>query len=329
MRIGIAINETWSFFNEIYADLSSYHQTSLFKERAVNYPIFAARLNRVIHQKDWQNFLRENDAVFFEWSSEMLAYATHQPKTCAFVTRLHRYEMYQWADGINWDAVDRIILVSHAKKREFLSRFPDQAHKIAVIPEAISPDQFPFLQKTFNGNIGILCNISPRKRVYELILTFYELCRYHDGFHLHIGGGKHPKFPDYYDAVHKLVNKLGLEKRIIFYDHVENPSEWYKNIEVFISNSYSEGLQVSPMEAMATGCLVLSHCWDGADELLPGEYIYYSDQELIEKILEIQNLSDNEIQTKASQLRAIVVDRFNVNLTKVDIRRLIEEAAGK
>jgi glycosyltransferase involved in cell wall biosynthesis len=95
------------------------------------------------------------------------------------VTRLHRYEMYQWADHIQWDRVDRVILVSRAKEREFAERFPDHAGKVVVIPEAISLQRFQPHSKPFGGDMGILCHLSPRKRVYELILAFSEISRRH------------------------------------------------------------------------------------------------------------------------------------------------------
>jgi glycosyltransferase involved in cell wall biosynthesis len=329
MRLGIAINETWSFLHEIYADLSEHHHVELFTQKTRSFPVLNERLNRVLYKRDWINFLGQNDVVFFEWASELLAYATHLPKTSGIVTRLHRYEMYQWTDQINWDAVDGIILVSDAKRREFISRYPSQTAKITVIPEAIYIERFKPVKRSLNGDIGILCNISPRKRVYELVLLFHELCKEADGFHLHIGGGKHPKFPDYYDAVHALVEKLSLSSRVTFYEHVDKPEEWYTKIDLFISNSYSEGLQVSPMEAMASGCVVFCHHWDGANELVPEEYIYYSDNELITKILEYRSLPDHIKRQKMDELRSMVSERFDVNNTKIQIRKLIESVGVK
>jgi glycosyltransferase involved in cell wall biosynthesis len=73
---------------------------------------------------------------------------------------------------------------------------------------------------------------------------------------------------------------------VTFYGHVEKPEDWYPRIDIFISNGYSEGLQVSPMEAMATGCYCLSHHWDGADELLPVEQLYFTDRELQDLVLQ-------------------------------------------
>ena len=150
MKLGIATEETWDFLHEIYADLSEHYEVSLFKRKTASPPFFKERVNRYLLRRNMQNFMQPNDVVFFEWASELLALATHLPKTCGIVTRLHRYEMYQWVDRINWDAVDKIILVSQAKVKEFSARFPQQAHKVVMVYEAVSLDRFQFIK--FGGN---------------------------------------------------------------------------------------------------------------------------------------------------------------------------------
>lgn len=330
LKLGIAINETWSFFREIYDYLSEYHQTTLFEPHKVYSPIFRERINRVVYQNQLQSFLKSQDVVFFEWASELLMQASQLPKTAKIVTRLHRYEMYQWADKIQWASIDRVILVSRAKEREFRARFPDHASKVIVIPEAIALQRFEPKFKPFNGDIGILCHLSPRKRVYELVLTFAEMRRQRQDLHLHIGGGQHPKFGDYYEALHSLTKKLGLDNHITFYGPVADPQNWYHKVDVFISNSYSEGLQVSPMEAIASGCYCLSHDWDGADELLPTHNIYRTDSELIDKLFQYCDLSQTEKQHQQAQLRNRVIECFNLDQIKGEIRQVIElTAQGK
>jgi glycosyltransferase involved in cell wall biosynthesis len=328
MHVGVAIEETWDFFHEVYADLAEHYQTSLYERPAIKVPVLNGRLNRYWFRKDFRNFLRASDVVFFEWASELLAVASHMPKACGIVTRLHRYEMYQWADRINWNAVDRLILVSQAKRREFSTAFPQHAHKAVVIPEAVSVNRFRPSGKQFAGDIGILCHMKPRKRVYELVLTFYELMQERPGFHLHIGGGRAAAFGDYYEAVVQLVERLGLRDHVTFYGHVSKPEEWYPRVDVFVSNGYSEGLQVSPMEAMASGCYCLSHRWDGAEELLPGAQLYDTNTELKTLILQYADLAESERERTRQAMRARVCEQFNVDVTKVQIRGLVQEAAA-
>lgn len=328
MRIGVAIEDTWAFFKEIFDEFCEHHSVTLFQRRTIQSPILYDRINQAVFNRDLRSFLQTNQVVFFEWASGLLESASQLPKSCGIVTRLHRYEMYRWADHIHWDVVDKIILVSQAKRSEFIQRFPEQAEKIVVIPEAVSLERFTSSPRAFQGDLGILCHLTPRKRVYELILAFYELVKIRGDYRLHIGGGEHPLFRDYFRALHGLVEKLGLQEKVIFYGRVEQPEIWYKNIDIFISNSYSEGLQVSPMEAIASGRYCLSHHWDGADELLPVDSLYLTEQEWIQRILEYSDLSQAQKLEKIAAQQALVRERFDIHKVKAEIRRLVEQVGA-
>ncbi len=141
--------------------------------------------------------------------------------------------------------------------------------------EAIDLNRFQFQPKPFKGNLGILCHLRPRKRVYEAILAFSELCQGRDDLHFHIGGGGAEGFHEYPIALRELVENLGLQEKITFYGNVTDNAAWYKEIDLFISNGYSEGWQVSLIESMASGCYSVVHRWPGADELLPAENLYF------------------------------------------------------
>jgi hypothetical protein len=156
MRVGVAIDDVWDFFHDIYAELVGHHETALFQRRTYSLPIFRSRVSRYLLHSDMRTFLRRNDVVFFEWASDLLALASHQPKTCGIVTRMHRYDIYKWMDQVDWNAIDRIILVSRAKQKEFVLRFPKQAEKTVVIPVAISLKKFHPCIKPFKGNLDIL-----------------------------------------------------------------------------------------------------------------------------------------------------------------------------
>ena len=78
------------------------------------------------------------------------------------------------------------------------------------------------------------------------------------------------------------------------------------------------------MEAMASGCYCLSHHWAGADELLPEDNLYYSSQELIDKIFKYNELTENEKITQKARMRSIIADKFDIDHTKMQIRTVIE-----
>jgi glycosyltransferase involved in cell wall biosynthesis len=115
---------------------------------------------------------------------------------------------------------------------------------------------------------------------------------------------------------------------VTFYGHVADPGGWYRNIDLFLSNSYSEGLQVAPMEAIASGRYALSHRWDGAEELLPVDALFRTERELIEKVVSYSEASEAARRNLRDGQLAIVRERFDVNKTKVQIRRVIEEVGS-
>jgi glycosyltransferase involved in cell wall biosynthesis len=162
--------------------------------------------------------------------------------------------------------------------------------------------------------------------VYELVLAFAELEKKRPGLHLHIGGSSN-KFSDYNDALHSLVRKLNLQDQVTFYGDVSEPWTWYPKIDVFVSNSYSEGLQVAPMEAMASARYCLSHHWDGAEELLPVDHLFLTDAELQERILAYCDLPEDEKRREQAEMRAIASEKFDLELIKGQIRDVIESAA--
>jgi glycosyltransferase involved in cell wall biosynthesis len=237
--------------------------------------------------------------------------------------------MYDWVDKINWNNVDKVVLVAEAKRQEFLERVPEQIGKVEIIYEAVDPDKFQIKPRKFGGDIGILCHLTPRKRVYELLLTFYELQCERPELHLHIGGGMDMSFQDYYYALHDLVRRLKLEEKVTFYENVKEPWKWYEKVDIFIANAYSEGLQVAPMEAMACGVYCLSHQWAGSDELLPEEQLYYTDSELKQKILHYCDNMDSWQAEQRAVMRSIVCEKFNVHQTKQQVRKVIEMVGTK
>ena len=185
-----------------------------------------------------------------------------------------------------------------------------------MVNEGIDTRKFVPTTKPFSGELGTLCYLGPRKRVYELILAFAEMAPRHAGLRLNIGGSGN-KHGDYNDALSSLVRKLDLGDRIRFQGEVSEPWAWHPNMDIFISNSYSEGLQVAPMEAMACGRYTLSHAWDGAEELVPADQIFLTNTELVEKVLAYADLTEGERQRKQEQMRQIACEKFDMQ-NKID-----------
>lgn len=327
-KLGVFVGERglWTFFKEIYADLSTHYETTLFKPKEYRLPLLSGRVNGWAYRNGVQTILKQNDVCFFEWASEMLEVASHLPKTAPIVTRLHSFELADWAHRIHWEHVDKIIFVSQAIRRKFIAQYPDHANKAVLVYNAIPTDKFAPLERPFDFSLGMLCAINPIKRVYEAILMIKELRD--QGYHptLHIAGGPpQGNYQDrYYVAVQRLVEKLDFEDVVKFYGHVNEPAAWLQKIDIFLSNSFWEGLQTALIEAMASGCYCLSHFWDGAEEALPLENIYSTDSDLKQKLIAYAQLSDGERKQRKDQMVAIARQKFDLEDKKPLIRDAIE-----
>jgi len=327
-KIGVAVGEEmWTFFREICNDLTQHFEVSVFQKKEYNTPILYGRLNRWSYHQGLKNFLKSNDLCFFEWASEHLMKASQLSIKKPIVTRLHSFEIYDWAPKINWDSVDKVILVSEFMQKRFGELYPRHAHKSVVINNGQPLDIFkPPNQRVYNMTLGMLCAITPVKRIYEIILMLYELRKSGLQVKLRIAGKPKEKGDARYPiAIYDLVKKLGLEESVTFNGFVSDAHLWLQNIDILISNSFWEGQQVALIEAMASGCYCLSHIWSGADEMLPPENLFITNSELQQKIMDFYEFSDDEKISCSMHLREIAIEKYDIEQTKTQIRQVIEE----
>jgi glycosyltransferase involved in cell wall biosynthesis len=326
MKLGIFVGEEmWTFFREISEDLAVHYQTEIYKRKTYKTPLLYGRLNRWSYRKGIRDVLRRNDVCFFEWSSDLLMTASHMPKSCAIVTRLHSFELYEWAPQINWGAVDKIILVSKAMQDIFGELYPEHYQKSVVIYNGRSLDAFqPPAQRNNHYTLGMLCAITPIKRIYEVILALADLRDKGLNVYLHIAGEPRDDYR-YTAALKRLVDKLSLQENVSFDGFITDTPSWLQTIDIFISNSFWEGQQVALLEAMATGCYCLSHFWAGAEEMLPQENLYITGSELQQKIIDYYQFSDTERNRRSEHLRAMAIEKFDIEKTKILVRQVIEE----
>ena len=253
------------------------------------------------------NLMKWADVSFFEWADDYLIQASNfKSKHSKIITRLHRYELYAYAHKIDWSKVDKIILVSEGMKYKFLIMFPDLKNKVIVIPSGVNMDEYKIIPRKENDfiSLGTLSYISPIKRTYDLILAFNELVKIDkkNKYLLRIGGKGLDEWKEYHEIVKKLVTRLNLNEQIIFDGYISDIKEWYNNIDIFINNSYDEGYSLSLQEALASGCYPLVHGWEGADEYVPKDNIFFTSGDLVEKIQEYSTKKQTYDYTKVREM---------------------------
>lgn len=326
-KLGIFVGERglWTFFKEIHEDFANHYDTRVFTPKEYHLPLLSGPMNRWAFHSGIRSILKWSDACFFEWASELLAIASHMPKYTPVVARLHSFELADWVHKINWDHVDKIVFVSQAIRSKFVARYPKYTDRTVLVHNGVEVEKFRPVQRKFDFSLGMLCAINPIKRVYEAILTVKELRDLGYEATLHVAGGPMNGNPysRYNVAVRRLVEKLDLHDSVKFYEQISNASAWLQNIDVFISNSYWEGLQTALLEAMASKCYCLAHYWDGAEEALPPDNIYITDNDLKQKLIAYSKLSDEEQGKRKDALGQIVRKKFNLNDKKAMLREVI------
>lgn len=288
MKLGIVNQESWMFFDTIRETVAAAHPFDVFEPAEWNVPVWQAKMRHRMLRRSLKRFLQAHDVVYFEWSSALLMEASHlwQVGDAAIVARLHRYELYQWAERVKWQNVRYVLPSAPAIGRKLAERAQIDPQRIVWIPPVqITPERLVQHEGPVRGNIGILGALRPRKRVYELILAFSSLCEQYPGpLRLHVAGAARDDFKAYVEALHALVERLQLTDRVLFDGFVDR-WQWLPEMDIVVSNSYSEGMQVAPLEAAASGCYCLTHWWDGAEDFFPPEQRFVTEEAFVEQAL--------------------------------------------
>jgi len=328
MRVGVVVAQGFDLhFREIQDVLAAEHELTRFRARQVSFQIASERINRFLLDRDLARLMRDSDVMFFEWAEHEFVRGTHLPKTTPIVVRLHLHELWDFAPQARLPVVDRVILVSHAMERKFVAQFPEMTGRTVTIHNGVRLDRFRPNRREFDGVIGVLARIDPHKRLYDLVLAIHALRRQGHDVSLRIGGTcTEARYERYAYEVAHLVERLDISSHVRFDGQVADPASWLRGIDVFVSNSCSEGLQVALIEAMATGCWCLSHRWDGAEEALPPDHLFLGEDELISKIAAICAASPAARQAAAVAMRERAERNFDIERQRMTVKSVVEAA---
>jgi glycosyltransferase involved in cell wall biosynthesis len=330
MKLGVVVDDHWGFIRELLADWQDRYATQVFTFKEIRLPVFRGRVNQRRLKQSLKQFLECHDVVVFEWAGPLLVVASHLQARARIVVRLHSYELFDYAPRIRWESISHIVLVSNAMQRHFCRSFPSSADKTSVIYNGVDLRKFQMPERQFSGTIGMLGNLIPIKRVYEVILALYELNKAGHRFSLRIAGPRDTgaDAERYWLAMQRAVRDLGLEQQVCFTGKVPDPERFLRDVDIFVSNSYWEGQQVALLEAMAMGCYCLAHFWDGAEEVLPDDQLYVTDTELREKILAYDETPEIAKRRHQEVMRARACSQFDFDRTRIQMRETIDRVAS-
>ena len=248
-------------------------------------------------------FSKFYDIIFCEFFNRWASRASHASSKPIFI-RLHRAEIHDptYIKNANLDNIASIIAVSDHYKALIDEYFNNEV-PINVIRNAVDIEKFNFNEK-INAPLKIctLSNLIPRKRIFDLIVNNPEL-------EINIGGKGIEQI-----TLERTISRLNLKAKL--HGFAELP--WfYHQHDIFIMNSSDESFGVSLIEAMSCGLIPLCYAWEGIEEILPSENIYYNYDELKDKISSLSNMPHEKILSIKKNMRVLVEKKYNVeNQTK-------------
>lgn len=170
---------------------------------------------------------------------------------------------------------DHIIAVSAYIKNCLVEKFGVDPSKVSVIYNPVDSERITALAREsvnhpwFGEKIPIIINVgrlSAQKNQRELILALPELKGRSDCRLVIVGRG------ELEEELRRLAASLGVERRVLFLGHQDNPFKYIAGSTVFVLPSLYEGFPNALVEAMAAGCpVVAADCPSGPSEILKPE----------------------------------------------------------
>ncbi len=234
----------------------------------------------------------------------------------------HRLKKYLYWNAFAYPAFRRANVIHALTPREatiLQNYFPNQT--IEVIPHGIDLEaadremaELPLDDAGDPPYFLFVGRLHPGKGVDLLIRAFARLPE--RNFLLKIAGPTQQRERTYAEMVHKLVENLGLEDRVIFTGEVKGRDKWalYRNAWSFCLPSFSEVIGLVNLEAAAARIPVITTYETGiVDEWNRcGGILIHSNEEAIYQALSLaQSWSQGERQERGKAMRALVEKQFS------------------
>lgn len=226
---------------------------------------------------------------------------------------------------------DRIVTVSPAIDNKLISISPGIKNKICSIPNLIDTDFFTLPEKKRDKEPFIIISFGILEYVKGfdiLIKAFSEFTKKHDGeFFLRIGG-RGTK----YKQLKKLAREWGVEDRVSLHGYV--PREEVKRemqlANLFVLPSRFEAFGVVLIEAMATGCPVISTLSGGPSHIVKEKAGILVEPENVKSLLEAMESIYKKFDTyNPDEIREEVVNNYTKEVIRGKYHNLILEVLNE
>jgi len=168
----------------------------------------------------------------------------------AFYALLYRH-LYRLAD--------RVIVLSHSMKTAIVSRTRVKEESVSVIYNSVHQDRYQLngnrrdVVQEFQKIIVVVGRLEYQKGYDILIRAFSNIVDKYPGYRLLIIGTGARRI-----ELNELVKKLGMQQKVEFAGHLENPLLLVRRAALFILSSRYEGVSNAMIESLCVGVPVLA-----------------------------------------------------------------------
>ena len=163
----------------------------------------------------------------------------------------------------------RMVAVSDAVKKDFHNIFGEKKRAIKVIHNGIDIDALRVRasepSNVIDGRYIVSVGRLEKVKGFDVLIRAFSAIRDADLKLVIVGGGSESVF------LGDLAHSLGVQERVLFLGHLENPLPIVARAELFVSASWSEGFGLAVLEAACIGTPVICTGVGGLAELLEGD----------------------------------------------------------
>lgn len=276
----------------------------------------------------------------------LAAYATRRNPEARLVVTRHVMFPLNRLHKVTLAYVSRLIAVSHAVAREMRTQALIAPEKIAVVHNGVDMKKIDDARQRFNrsefcrrwdlpseallvGSIGTLTLLKGHEDFLQAAAKVPHLAP--SAFFI-VSGTESSATKGYRSRLERLIQQLKLTEHVRIIGRMEDISELYCALDLFVSASHSESFGLAIVEAMAAGTAVVATETDGAREIVrdgsTGLLVPVGGVEPLERAINDLLLNQEKRRRMADEARAEAQQRFSLDRMVEETERIYSEVLG-
>lgn len=267
----------------------------------------------------------------------LLALLPKSARKIPVITTVHGYtssktfsklRLYQFADKLLLKRLDAVVLVSEAVKHQVYENIIEK--KLFVIRNGIpskipasASDKLAILGEDY-FNISAIGRLSEEKNFKLLISAMPKIVKEIPNAKLVIFGEGPLR-----NSLESLVNEMKLSDRVFLPGFIDEPSRVYRQSNVIVNCSTTEGMPISLLEAIREGCPFIASDIPAnaglAKDLNLSNQLFRLDKEsLAKKLLELYNSSADELTELKQKMKNEFYNGYTIEKTAMSYIELYQ-----